>query len=539
VQKRGRVEVVRPADLPVSALGWSSVSQVVLAGGVWAKLDAPQQEAMRHWVGLGGHLVVMGGAEAAQHVGALPEAMRPAEVMGTRSAAQLRSLGLLDGGPGPRGSVNIAELKPRKGTSLPLPAHEGAPLAVRANFGDGAVTVLAFDASEGPFRQWGGMDETWDALRFSRSAGTAWTEGRPDAQLLSTSVGMLPEFELPSMSWVMLLIGLYIVLVGPVNYQVLKRRRRLDLAWVTIPALTLLATAGTYGMGYVLHGSGLMVYELALVRAVPEAEVAHVYTYVSLFSPSPRAYAIDIEGAQILPVSEPGRASGRVTILQGRKGSVEGLDIDQWSMRGVLAEAVIPWPDHEIPSLRLESNAIVGDITNIVGRDLEDVLLVVPGGVSRLGTLSKGGGESVSVSYRPGSSVQVNPVSELSHLRTGMVAAQLGDSSTNSRMRFDNSRQQVVEIPAARRADALLLGFSDDSILDVEVRDRRGSRRRETLVSGYMPIVLGGEASSSASSTARPSNAAAPAKRPAASRPRPSTTSIGRRYFTSTWEKKA
>jgi hypothetical protein len=39
----------------------------------------------------------------------------------------------------------------------------------------------------------------------------------------------------PLVLWALLLLGGYIVLVGPVNYFYLKRRRRLDLAWVTIP----------------------------------------------------------------------------------------------------------------------------------------------------------------------------------------------------------------------------------------------------------------------------------------------------------------
>ena len=45
----------------------------------------------------------------------------------------------------------------------------------------------------------------------------------------------LPVLALPSLNILAVLLGVYIVFVGPVNYLVLRRLKKLDWGWVTIP----------------------------------------------------------------------------------------------------------------------------------------------------------------------------------------------------------------------------------------------------------------------------------------------------------------
>src|SRR5690606_4362729 len=66
----------------------------------------------------------------------------------------------------------------------------------------------------------------------------------------------------------------YAVLVGPVNFLVLRRLRRRDLAWITVPALGLLAMGGFWVAGrerlqgtVVNHASVLVGGEEATARS--------------------------------------------------------------------------------------------------------------------------------------------------------------------------------------------------------------------------------------------------------------------------------
>ena len=68
-------------------MAYASVDHLLLAGLGWEALSEGQREAIRQWVGLGGHLVFTGGASAARTLGQMPRALRPASVLSTRGVA--------------------------------------------------------------------------------------------------------------------------------------------------------------------------------------------------------------------------------------------------------------------------------------------------------------------------------------------------------------------------------------------------------------------------------------------------------------------
>ena len=54
----------------------------------------------------------------------------------------------------------------------------------------------------------------------------------------------MPALALPSIEGLLLLLLGYIVLIGPINYLVLRRLDRREWAWVTMPLLVVGFTAG-------------------------------------------------------------------------------------------------------------------------------------------------------------------------------------------------------------------------------------------------------------------------------------------------------
>ena len=61
---------------------------------------------------------------------------------------------------------------------------------------------------------------------------------------LREGVGTTPEY--PGFAWVLVWMLVYIVAVGVVNFSILHRIRRRELAWITIPGLALLFAGGIY-----------------------------------------------------------------------------------------------------------------------------------------------------------------------------------------------------------------------------------------------------------------------------------------------------
>ena len=63
------------------------------------------------------------------------------------------------------------------------------------------------------------------------------------------AVSNLPSLALPPIGGLLVLLFGYIVLIGPINYLVLRRLDRREWAWVTMPVLIVVFTVGAFGFG--------------------------------------------------------------------------------------------------------------------------------------------------------------------------------------------------------------------------------------------------------------------------------------------------
>src|SRR5260370_82991 len=80
--------------------------------------------------------------------------------------------------------------------------------------------------------------------------------------------------------------------VGPINYLILRRLKRRELAWVTVPALVVVFSAGAYFTGYQVRGGQASLHRLAVVQVWPNADQAQVDGLVGVFSPRRTAYDV-------------------------------------------------------------------------------------------------------------------------------------------------------------------------------------------------------------------------------------------------------
>ena len=117
----------------------------------------------------------------------------------------------------------------------------------RPAYGSGSVTLLGFD----PAADW-----IANIRRLRRTCGDACCRrGRSVACRSSTTtcscsaVSQLPSLALPPIGGLILLLGAYILLIGPINYLVLVRLDRREWAWFTMPILIIVFGVGAYGFG--------------------------------------------------------------------------------------------------------------------------------------------------------------------------------------------------------------------------------------------------------------------------------------------------
>jgi hypothetical protein len=198
------------------------------------------------------------------------------------------------------------------------------------------------------------------------------------------------------------LLGAYILLIGPINYLVLRRLDRREWAWLTMPILIVAFTAGAFGFGAALRGNDVIVNEVAIVSGAPGATDGSAQVYVGIFSPSRGRYQVSVPGGALLssPINDffggQGGTNTQLDVLQGDPARVRDLAVGFGSLRTIRAETPVTVPLIKT-DLRLDDGRLVGTITNLSNERLEKPAVVLGGTVANLSDLEPGAEAAVDV----------------------------------------------------------------------------------------------------------------------------------------------
>lgn len=401
-------------ELPNTFEGLRSFDLLVINDIDTSGMPPETVEALETWVHQGGRLVVGGGAGAERTLSGLPASLLPLTNLNIQETHQLPALEGYIGKdkpilvPGPFllafGDSNNARI---------LAEQDRIPLVKEWSLDRGWVNFVGLDLAGSPFDAWNGTADFWQTLV---SPGASFPEGAPvdmsaRQQFASSMVyplNNLPMLDLPSVRGLAVLLGFYILLVGPINYLILRQQKRLHLAWVTIPLITLAFSAASFGLGYVLHGTDIFINKIAILQPLASGR-ARVDSFIGLFSPARSAYSVRLDQSGLVsplnPYSDPwtnpettAALSGQaVVLMQGDPAFINGLSVDQWSMQSFLSEGAQVDFGRVQASLNLIGDHISGELTNQSNFDLQDVSLIMGSKFVRLGDLARGGSVAIDL----------------------------------------------------------------------------------------------------------------------------------------------
>ena len=425
-QERPKILVdLNLAEFPERPEGLRSFDLLILNDSDTSKMTPEQAAALAGWVQQGGRLVIGGGAGAQQTLAGLPAEMLPLQLQGVSEVniEALQPLAIFTGKDlaatsgtfiVARGVARDNPASPKAAEGLrPLVVGNDFPLVQEWNWGTGMVDYIALDLAGVPFDGWPGTQTFWETLI---GASGSYPENMPidmsprqyRANMLTYPLSNIPSLDLPSVKGLSILLGIYILIIGPVNYLVLRRIRRLHLAWVTIPILTLLFAGGAFGVGYALRGNDLILNRVALVEVRPNGE-AGVTSYMGLFSPRMQSYEVTVQGESLIspmtgndqggwgrgvPVNGTG---GQMVFVQDQPSRVRGLSVNQWAMQSFMAES--SWPEFGkiTGDLQIENDVLKGTVRNDSGYTISDVIVTLQGRFVRLGDMAPGDEKPVNI----------------------------------------------------------------------------------------------------------------------------------------------
>lgn len=475
-------------DLPDRVEGWGALDRVV-----WQDMDsnqlAPEQlNALRGWVAGGGRLIIAGGTAGPSSLSAFPDALLPYRPTTTTDVAPSSLVALL--GELPDAATDLPALSGALTSGRSLATVAGQSVAAERAYGAGAVTIIGFDPTAKWLAGTNIAEGLWRRLIPTRSTGTA---GSGDDSQIVQAAAQLPSLALPPVGGLIALLGAYILLIGPLNYIVLKRLDKREWAWVTMPVLIAAFAVGAYGFGSLIRGTNVIVNEAAIVRGAPGATEGLAQTYVGVFSPSRASYQVRfLDGALLsAPTNGDFLSDGTATtldVLQGEPSRVRDLGVGFGSLRTIRAESPVKVPLVQA-ALRLEDGRLRGSVTNASDQVLQAPAVVLGGTVAKLSDLAPGQTANVDVALQ---NIQMGQ--QLSDKIVGQLffgdPRQAGEGSARQYARhtivgqltYDPNWGFTGQLPAE---GAVILAWSDDELLPVEIEGQVA--RRTANVLWYLP----------------------------------------------------
>ncbi|MFH0962534.1 MAG: hypothetical protein V2A58_00830 [Planctomycetota bacterium] len=378
--------LVSPPLAPDRAIGYAAADAIVWINPVPSAFALTDQaEAIVDYVRQGGHLVIAvadGWQAVAQSFLA---DLVPAELAGSFLGGSLPALGAFGA---PTGPIVLARMSSVSGKVLMDAA--GAPVVVRGELGLGRVTLIAFDPTKAPFADLKRREAFWaDILGLDADVSKDERRGREDVSgMLLRPLNDFPGFKPINFVFVGIFLAVYVILIGPVDYFLLKRLRKMHWTWITFPSIAVGASALAFLALSTGRVTGLNGNTVSIVSASAGGDEIAGLTFATVLSPSQTRYSVGIEGARAsiaprefdplmrTPGAGPGWGASQCYVSPaGRR--IDELLIRIWSAQTFEACWRAPAPALPRAKLSLDpSGRLVGEITNDTPYTLSDVTLI-------------------------------------------------------------------------------------------------------------------------------------------------------------------
>lgn len=365
-----RVANTNGAGMPGHWKGYDGVDLLILHNVWMNQLDADQVKALLTWVKTGGHLVVSADANVDKLRQKDFESILPVSLSHSKEISSLALLGDYYGSPLPSsGAVIVADSQLKFGKSMLSSGN--IPLIVNANVGNGKVTYLAFDVGKPPIQGWNGNETFWKSfLSTAQYQQNNNNQGQPtfESQIQNA---LLSYIGTPSLAFIMTFLIFYILILGPLNYVYLRRKKKLEAAWITIPVIVVVFTISAYVIGIITKGTSLVLEDISILNIGGETDTGKIHHFFGLSSPRKVNYTIGLKDPfSLQPVIEEYEPSSSPTdmkyanIEETDKIRLMDVPFTMWSMKLFHAQTPVPVGDGFPGELTRTGDHVEGTITN-------------------------------------------------------------------------------------------------------------------------------------------------------------------------------
>jgi len=378
----GKACYAKPEDAPARLSAYASAKGVVLGAGAERMSDGAVA-ALKEYVIAGGRLVLVGGSGSP--VFRDPRWADTIPITGLH--AETRDISIKANGARFKASLSV-----QAGT--PLPGSIVMPGGVIVHYqGLGGVIVIPFDILDGPAKKWLGRPKFLSSLLATQTGADVWQGAGPGNEYgygygyggpMRRYGGSYPgamtagaprrddpfAFEPPRPETVLWIILCYLVLVAPVNFLILRKLRRSELAWFTTPLISFVFAGFLLKLAAGLY-LGKMMTESRGTLLVSEHMPNGVFRgSTQLFFPTGGSYDLGLSGVDQISSGDANRYGAPslnaepLTAVDADQFLVPGLSVHNLQFKELTYEQLVDAKELLSLSARRVGNKLEVAITN-------------------------------------------------------------------------------------------------------------------------------------------------------------------------------
>lgn len=173
---------------------------------------------------------------------------------------------------------------------------------------------------------------TYGANGFSQDATTGvagWNDQSDVSQLAAAALQQSAGVEIPASSFVAKALGLYLLVLVPVNWLLFRLIGRVEWAWAMIPLISIGGAVGVLRATQLDIGFVRSRTEVAILEMQPGYDRAHVTRYIGFYTSLASTYQItgEDESSLMLPLATNQRSEPNVELQFGDSVEMKGFNI--------------------------------------------------------------------------------------------------------------------------------------------------------------------------------------------------------------------
>lgn len=275
--------------------------------------------------------------------------------------------------------------------------------------GKGVVGIAAFDLGQKPFVNWNNNTAFVEKLLGIINPEMTSSKNnieyiQNNSYMIRNAMNQFSEMATAKASSFYIILFIYVLIVAPISYFILKKIDKRELMWITVPVLAII-----FGLIVFISGSGTRLSEITTnmisILNIDEKGSASTVTYAGIFNTNKmKVNIVGQNGQKILPLPDnnyynPNQNNDNevmeAKIFADPDGGVE------YRNSSLLETKVLQIQDSSKNVGRIETNLtinngkIVGDIKNSTNLDLADCLIIMPQGYYKIDSLKSGEAEKL------------------------------------------------------------------------------------------------------------------------------------------------